>query len=523
MAAEVKYPIGDQSFGEIIRNGCVYVDKTAYIHKMVTEGKYYFLSRPRRFGKSLLVSTLEEYFRGNRELFSRLAIDRLEPEEWNSHPVLHLDLNGKDYTNPSALYEQLEMHLDNWEATYGRNGNVPSVDNRFREVIKSAYVKTGSRVAVLIDEYDKPIVDAQDNEQLVEKYRNILRGFYGVMKSCSDYLKFVFLTGVGKLGQVNIFSGLNNLRDLSMNPEYSAICGITTDELVDNLQQGIRELGRSKGWSAEQTLQALKHNYDGYHFAEDMTDVYNPFSLLNALADKKLSNYWYQSGASKRLYDRLKDWDSPLRDLEGTLVSPRVLETGDVLGNDLEVLFYYTGYLTIKQVMDSFDGELLVLGYPNQEVRDSFFEGLAREWTRMSENKRHIWVNGLRRSIHEGDIDRFLTMIQEFMAGNSYRTNPDTEIHYQDLIYIISRLVGLNVDVERATSDGRIDMMLDGPKAIYIIEFKLDKSPEEALRQIDEKHYDRLYLSLGKPIVKVGVNISTATRTLDSWLIKDDA
>ena len=348
MAAEVKYPIGDQSFGEIIRNGCVYVDKTAYIHKMVTEGKYYFLSRPRRFGKSLLVSTLEEYFRGNRELFRGLAIDRLEPEEWNSHPVLYLDLNGKDYTNPSALYEQLEMHLDNWEAAYGRNGNVPSVDNRFREVIKSAYVKTGSRVAVLIDEYDKPVVDAQDNEQLVEKYRNILRGFYGVMKSCSDYLKFVFLTGVGKLGQVNIFSGLNNLRDLSMNPEYSAICGITTDELINNFQTGIRELGRSKGWSAEQTLQALKHNYDGYHFAEDMTDVYNPFSLLNALADKKLSNYWYQSGASKRLYDRLKDWDSPLRDLEGTMVSPRVLETGDVLGNDLEVLFYYTGYLTIN-------------------------------------------------------------------------------------------------------------------------------------------------------------------------------
>lgn len=520
MAENVKYPIGDQDFRKIRRNGFLYVDKTEYIHRLVNENTYYFLSRPRRFGKSLLVSTMEHYFRGDRELFQGLAIDSLEPEEWKHHAVLHLDLNGQNYDREEALLDQLNIHLDKWEAEYGSTIDSETASGRFRGVIKSACQKTGLGVVVLIDEYDKPIIDAQDDEKLEKAFRDILRGFYGVMKSCSDDLKFVFLTGVGKLGQVNVFSGLNNLRDISMAPEYSAICGITTDELVANFREGIRKMGEENGWSREQTIRELKKHYDGYHFARDLTDVYNPYSLLNALQASYIGGYWYQTGTPTRLFEKLKKWDSPLEDLEGIRIMPRTLESGDVLGNNLEVLFYYTGYLTIKKRLMTRSGERFILGYPNQEVREAFFDGLVATWTGMNDNRRDAWTDKFQDSVLSGDIDGFLTLMKSFMAGNSYRTNPNTEIHYQDLVYIVSRLVGLEADVERATSDGRIDMVLDGPKAIYIIEFKLDQSPEAALRQIEEKQYDLPYRALGKPIVKVGVNISTATRTLDSWVIR---
>lgn len=520
MTQTVRYPIGEQSFREIIRNGYVYVDKTMYIHKLVNENKYYFLSRPRRFGKSLLVTTMEQYFVGNRELFKGLAIDSLQPEEWGRHAVLYLDLNGGIYNNPEALYVKLNNHLDNWQSKYGCKYDSTDVASRFQGVIESAYHKTGIGVVVLIDEYDKPVIDAQDDKDLERAYRNILRGFYGVMKSCSDYLKFVFLTGVGKLGQINVFSGLNNIRDISLDTEYSGICGITTEELLNNFKEGIEKMGRHNGWSYDETVQELKKHYDGYHFAGDLNDVYNPYSLLNALQVSNLGSYWYATGTPTRLYEELNKWDFPLEDLEGIRVAPRTLETGDVLGNNLEVLFYYTGYLTIKQQVKTNSGERYVLGYPNQEVREAFFDGLVRLWTGMSDHRRDTWTDKFQDAILGGDIDGFLTLMQSFLAGNSYRTNPDTEIHYQDLIYIISRLVGLNADVERATSDGRIDMILDTPKAIYIIEFKLDKSPETALQQIEDKQYDRPYRILGKPIVKVGVKISTTTRTIDSWLIR---
>ena len=520
MAENVRYPIGDQSFREIIRNGCVYVDKTTYIHRMVGENKYYFLSRPRRFGKSLLVSTLEHYFRGDRELFKGLAIDSLEPEEWKRHAVLHLDLNGQNYDREEALHDQLNIHLDKWEAEYGSVIDSEIASSRFRGVIESAFQKTGLQVVVLIDEYDKPIIDAQGNDELEKSLRNILRGFYGVMKSCSSYLKFVFLTGVGKLGQMNVFSGLNNLRDISMAPEYSAICGITTDELVANFREGIEDMSHAKGLTREETLQELKRHYDGYHFARDLKDVYNPFSLLNAFQDCNLGKYWYRTGTPTMLYEKLKNWDYPLDDLEDIVVYADTLEDGDVMGDEIEVLFYYTGYLTIKKSITDDDGEKYVLGYPNLEVRSGFFNGLVKRSLGMNDRKRMDWVSRFRGAVTAGDIDGFLTLMKSFMAGNSYRTNPNTEIHYQDVVYIVSRLVGLEADVERATSDGRIDMVLDGPKAIYIIEFKLDKSPEAALRQIEEKQYDLPYRALGKPIVKVGVNISTATRTLDSWIIQ---
>ncbi len=520
MEQTVRYPIGDQSFREIIRNGCVYVDKTMYIHRMVEANKYYFLSRPRRFGKSLLVSTMEHYFRGHRELFKGLAIDRLEPEEWKRHAVLHLDFNGKRYAGVSDLHSQLNSHLNVWEQEYGSTEKAQEVDLRFKGIIKSACQKTGLGVVVLIDEYDKPIIDVQDDEDLEKDFRDILRGFYGVMKSCSDDLKFVFLTGVGKLGQVNVFSGLNNIRDISLSPDYSAICGITTEELLDSFQEGIRQMGEVNGWSYDRTVMELKQHYDGYHFARDLTDVYNPYSLLNALQDSYLGSYWYQTGTPTRLLEKLTRWDFPVQDLEDTMIAPRTLEVGDVLGDELEVLFYYTGHLTIKDYVRTDNGPRYVLGYPNQEVRESFFDGVVKKWTGMVGKKRDIWADKLRGAIRAGDIDGFLTLMKSFMAGNSYRTNPDTEIHYQDLVYIVSRLVGLEVDVERATSDGRIDMVIDGPKAIYIIEFKLDQSPEVALQQIEDKQYDLPYRALGKPTVKVGVNISTATRTIDSWIIR---
>lgn len=518
MTQTINYPIGIQNFSKLINGGYLYIDKTMYIHRLSVTGGYYFLSRPRRFGKSLLASTMEEYFRGNRDLFKGLAIDRLQPEKWIKHPVLHLDFTQRGYNSPDDLLKALNYTLDNWEKEYGEPNTDDSPDGRFNRLIRNLYERYRCKVVVLIDEYDKPIIDAADIETQTHN-RKILHDFYGVMKGNDQYLKFVFLTGVGKLGQINIFSGLNNIRDISLLPEFSAICGITTDELTAGFKEGIECLGKTKNWPTERTLQELKTNYDGYHFAEDLTDVYNPFSLLNALASSKILNYWYYTGTPTRLYEELKEWRKPLGDLENVRILENSLQVGNVLSKKPIITMFYTGYLTIKSY-DSSNG-LYTLGYPNREVRESFVNGLMEILTGVDTEDRILWVEEMRAKINDGDIDGFLRLMQTFMAGNSYRTNPNTEIHYQNLIYFASRLINLNVDMERATSDGRMDMTINGPKGIYIIEFKLDRSPQEALRQIDEKQYALPFQHAAKPIVKIGVNISSEKRNIDSWLINE--
>ena len=515
----VKYPIGMASFREIRKGGYQYVDKTVYIHQLVSQGKYFFLSRPRRFGKSLLISTMECYFRAERELFRGLAIDCMEPEEWTEYPVLRLDFTRGGYNDTDDLRNFLGKVVDAWEKEYGTSHPEQTPDWRFDKVIHDIYEQTGRQVVILIDEYDSAIVDVHDKPELEAANRKTLHDFYRVMKANEDYLKFVFLTGVGKIGQINVFSGLNNLIDISLHPDYSAICGITTQELVDNFREGIEELGQRRKWSFDKTLQELKAQYDGYHFTEDLIDVYNPFSVVNALFDKSIRSYWFQSGTPTRLVRQFleNDWGTP--DLEGTVVKMDTLGSGDVLGSNLALSCYYTGYLTIKSY--NMRRQSFTLGYPNTEVRTGFFKSLVEAVKKWDTGRTDSFVDSLRDFIDDGDIEGFLRELQSFLAGIPYMSHTDKESQWQKDILIIARLVGMNVEVERRTSRGRMDMVLDGPKAIYILEFKYGSTPQEALAQIDEKEYSLPYRNTlnAKPVVKVGVNISPETRNIDGWVI----
>lgn len=516
----VKYPVGMASFREIRKGGFLYVDKTMYIHQLVSLGKYFFLSRPRRFGKSLMISTMESYFRGERELFQGLAIDRLEPEEWIKYPVLRLDFTRGGYNEPGDLTRFLGKIVDAWEKEYGTSHPDQTPDWRFDKIIHDIYEQTGRQVVILIDEYDSPIVDSHDNPELEAANRKTLHDFYRVMKANEDNLKFVFLTGVGKIGQINVFSGLNNLKDISLHPDYSAICGITTQELLDNFKEGIDRLAEDMELSPEEALAELKNHYDGYHFSQKLIDVYNPFSLANALFDRSIRDYWFNSGTPSRLVREFlnNDWGRP--DLEGTVVSVSDLDSGDVLGDNLALTCYYTGYLTIKDYDQEY--EEFTLGYPNVEVRRGFFNSLLRSLKKQDAMGTNNFVHSLRRFIRHDDIDGFLHEMQSFLAGVPYLSYTDKETQWQKDILIIGRLVGLNVDVERRTSRGRIDMVLDGTKAIYILEFKYGSTPDTALEQINEKEYALPYEnSLNKKrIVKVGVNISPDTRNIDGWEIQ---
>ena len=516
----IKYPVGQSSFREIRKGGFLYVDKTMYIHELASTGKYFFLSRPRRFGKSMLISTMDSYFRGERELFDGLAIDRLEPGEWTRHPVLRLDFMRGGYRAAGELQGVLSDVLSEWEEQYGELSSDEAPARRFTNVIREAYRRTGRQVVILIDEYDKPIIDVADNKELEAEHRRILHDFYGVMKASEDCLKFVFLTGVGKLGQINVFSGLNNLKDISLHPDYSAICGITTQELLDNFKEGIDKLAEDMEVSPEEALAELKNHYDGYHFSQKLIDVYNPFSLANALFDRSIRDYWFNSGTPTRLVNEFlrNDWGKP--DLEGTVVSVSDLDSGDVLGDNLALTCYYTGYLTIKDYDQEY--EEFTLGYPNVEVRRGFFNSLLRSLKKQDAMGTNNFVHSLRRFIRHDDIDGFLHEMQSFLAGVPYLPYTDKETQWQKDILIIGRLVGLNVDVERRTSRGRFDMVLDGTTAIYILEFKYGSTPEKALEQINEKEYDLPYEnSLNtKRIVKVGVNISPDTRNIDGWIIQ---
>ena len=519
--AKILYPVNVQSFRKIREYGYVYVDKTAYIHELANPGGYFFLSRPRRFGKSLLISTMECYFRGERELFRGLDIDLLEPEEWTKYPVLRLDFTRGGYNNAEDLPRLLEKMVNDWEREYGTSHPDQTPDWRFDKVIHDIYEQTGQQVVILIDEYDSPIVDVHDKPELEAANRKTLHDFYRVMKANEDYLKFVFLTGVGKIGQINVFSGLNNLTDISLDIRYSAICGITTQELHACFQEGINELGQEMDKTPEQALQMLKDQYDGYHFSKRLVDIYNPFSVIKALYYRDIGDYWFQSGTPTRLVMQFleQDWGTP--DLEGTVVSSSNMESGDVLGSDLALACFYTGYLTIKSYNQK--RRSYTLGYPNAEVRTGFFEYMMEVVRKWDSGRVYSFVESLRDFIDDSDIEGFLRELQSFLAGIPYMNDTNTEPQWQKDILIIARLVGANVDVERRTSYGRMDMVLDSQKAIYIIEFKYGGTPEEALAQINEKEYALPFQnSLNKkPIVKVGVNISKNTRNIDGWIIEN--
>ena len=512
-----KLPIGIQSFEDLRNKGFKYVDKTAIVYKLVTEGKYYFLSRPRRFGKSLMLNTLESYFLGKRELFEGLAIAELE-HDWTEYPVLHLDLNTQKYDSLEALSTLLDEEVTKWERIYGKDESESAIGRRFQGIIRRACEKTGRQVVILVDEYDKPMLQAIGKPELQEAYRATLKGFYGALKSMDGCIRFAFLTGVTKLGKVSVFSDLNNLRDLSMLPQYHGICGITEEELHSNFEKEVSELADAQNMTVEEAYAALRENYDGYHFCEEaMPGVYNPFSLLNAFTNRKIDYYWFETGTPTYLVELLKQHQYNLSGIEKEEVVSDVLNSIDIASTNPLPVIYQSGYLTIKGYDEEFG--LYKLGFPNKEVRQGFVRFLIPSYTDVDAVGSGFEISRFVRSLREGDIEGFMERLQSFLSACPYELEPQQERHFQSVMFILTALCGYHVEIESHTNKGRMDMTIKTKDYIYIFEFKFNKSAEEALTQIDEKGYAEPFKSDGRSIVKVGVNFSTACRNIDRWVV----
>ena len=516
--SEMKFPVGIQSFEDLRNKGFVYIDKTALVYQLVDTGKYYFLSRPRRFGKSLLMSTIEAYLSGRKDLFEGLALEKLETE-WTQYPILHLDLNSQKYDTPEALTEVLDETLTKWETVYGSNDAEIGLGRRFGGVMQRAYEKTGRQVVVLIDEYDKPLLQAYGNDDLLNDYRGTLKAFYGNLKSCDKYIKFALLTGVTKFGKVSVFSDLNNLMDISMDLRYAPICGITEGELHDYFDNEIQLLAEAQKMTVEETYAKLKEDFDGYHFHEDAEGMYNPFSILNTLAKRQFRDYWFETGTPTLLVDMLRNCDYDLAALTSEEVTTDVLDCIFDNDNPLPVIFQ-SGYLTIK----SYDKEFntFTLCYPNREVKEGFIRFLLPYYT---QNKRHNTFD-LRRFVQDlrsGRVEEFMTRLQSLFADTPYLLvhGGDRERHYHNVIYLLTRLMGFYVKAEYQTAAGRIDMVLETSDYVYVMEFKLNGSAEEALQQINDKGYALPFLSSGKKVFKIGINFSAETKSIDRWAIEE--
>lgn len=493
------------------------MDKTAEIYKLAKEGRYYFLSRPRRFGKSLLVSTMEAYFSGRKELFSGLAIEKLEAE-WKQHPVLHLDLSGVSYTDESVLERVLSDKLAKWETLYGAVNTSDILGLRFKEVIEAAYNKTGNQVAILIDEYDKPIIDNLGNEPTLSHLRSTLQGFYSVMKSMDARIRFGFLTGVTKIGKMSVFSGLNNLNDISMIPDYVDICGISETELHEYFDESISELSSANEMSKEECYVKLKSMYDGYHFCEDSIGIYNPFSLLNTFQNKKFREYWFETGTPGFLVEVMRKTSFDVTTLENQTVDSTLMSNADAIFENPVPYLFQSGYLTITGYNDMF--RLYRLGFPNQEVKNGFLNCLLKYYVPMSPDMSGTTlIYQLWHSIIEGNPKSFMQILSSLFANTSYQIQGETEKDFQYAMYIISALLGEYVQVERTTSNGRIDLIIQTKEFIYIFELKVNADADVALRQIDEKGYARPFEGDSRKLFKIGVNFSTATRRIEDWKI----
>ena len=512
-----KYPIGIQSFENIRKEGYLYVDKTALVYQLVQTGKYYFLSRPRRFGKSLLLSTLQAYYEGKKELFEGLAMASLE-KDWKTYPVLHLDLNAQRYDSVDSLISILNDTLCEWERLYGTQESETTLSLRFKGVIQRAAEKTGRNVVVLIDEYDKPMLQAIHNKELQSSYRNILKAFYGVLKSKDAYLQFALLTGVTKFSKVSVFSDLNNLMDISMDNRYATICGITEQELVTDLGEYIRDLSETLQMSYEDLLRELQERYDGYHFVENSEGLYNPFSLLNTFARKKLGNYWFETGTPTYLVELLKENHYPLEHLTYEQATADTLTGIDTVDSSPIPVLYQSGYLTIKDYDPEF--ETYTLGFPNKEVEEGFTRFLLPYYAHIRSGSSAFHIVNFVKEVRSGDIDGFMKRLQSFFSDTPYELVRDLELHYQNVLFIIFRLVGFYTQAEYHTSEGRVDLVIRTDQFIYVMEFKLDGTAEEALQQIEEKQYALPFASDPRRLFKVGVNFSNATRNIEKWLVR---
>ncbi|MFS2810060.1 ATP-binding protein [Parabacteroides distasonis] len=514
------YPLGIQTFSKLREGNYVYVDKTDLVYRLVHgASNYVFLSRPRRFGKSLLASTLRSYFEGRKELFEGLAIEKLE-KEWTSYPVLHFDMSLGKHMDREQLNRYLLFQLADMEKTYGVTMDSEDANLRLTNLIKCAYEQTGQKVVVLIDEYDAPLLDVVHEEKDLPVLRNVMRNFYSPLKACDPYLRFVFLTGITKFSQLSIFSELNNMLNISLFPEYATLCGITEEEVREQMGEGIDRLAEKLGVSPEEALKSLKQNYDGYHFAWPSPDIYNPFSLLNALANGRIDSYWFGSGTPTYLIEMLRKYHVIPQEIGNRKCVAADFDAPTERMTSITPLLYQSGYVTIKGY--SRFSDLYQLDIPNKEVRIGLMRSLLPNYVRRPAELNTL-IAEMAEKIYEDDMEGALRLMRTYLSTIPYCDNTHYEGHYQQLLYVIFTLIGNYVDVEVRTPRGRVDMVLRTPSTLYVIELKLDQSAKAAMEQIDLKEYPERFALCGLPIVKVGINFSTEKRTIEGWKIEGNA
>ena len=501
------YPIGIQTFEEIRKLDNLYIDKTEYIYRMThTDGKYFFLSRPRRFGKSLLVSTFKSYFEGKKELFEGLAIEKLE-KEWTAYPVLHFSLAGGKHMEKEQLDRYLLYILKENEDRFGVDCDSPDPNVRLLNLIKTVTAKTGKQAVVLIDEYDAPLLDVAHEKEKLDVLRNTMRNFYSPLKDCEPLLRFVFLTGITKFSQLSIFSELNNITNVSMDEPYAGICGITKEELLTQMSDDIDALAEHLELSREETIQELKDHYDGYHFTWPSPDVFNPYSLLNCFADGKLKAYWFGSGTPTYLIEKMREFHVLPSQLGRVRAKASSFDAATERMTSLTPLLYQSGYLTIKDYEKKID--VYTLDFPNKEIEVGLFDSLLPGYLGSGIDEGRVVIADISSYINSGEMDEALQMLADFLETIPYCDNTNYEGHYQQMLYIFfALLTSYDILVEQHTAKGRIDITMETADTIYVMELKFNKSAEEALAQIEAKHYADAFKMSGKKVVKIGLNFS---------------
>ena len=515
------YPIGIQTFEEIRNLDNVYIDKTAYVYHMThTSGKYFFLSRPRRFGKSLLVSTFHSYFEGRRDLFEGLAIEKLE-KEWAEYPVLHFDMSLGKHMEKEQLNRYLIYVLENNERRFGIVCDSPDPNVRLANLIKTLFEKTGKQLVVLIDEYDAPLLDVAHEEENLDALRYVMRNFYSPLKAADPMLRFVFMTGITKFSQLSIFSELNNIKNVSMDEPYAGICGITKEELLTQMSEDIDELAGKLKLTREETVQELKDHYDGYHFCWPSPDVFNPFSLLNCFADGKMNAYWFGSGTPTYLINMMRKFGVQPSSLKGIQAKASAFDAPTEMMKSITPLLYQSGYITIKDYDDM--SQLYTLDLPNREIKVGLLESLLPNYLEGLADEGDVAVARMSVLIRQNKMEEALQLLADFLATVPYCDNTHYEGHWQQTLYIMfALLTNYKILVEQRTAKGRIDITLETKTTVYVMELKFNRSVEDALDQIEAKHYADAFKLKGKPVVKVGLNFSLkdGVNTLE-WKIKD--
>ena len=514
------YPVGIQTFERIRKENKLYIDKTEYIYRMTHSGGcYFFLSRPRRFGKSLLVSTFESYFSGKKELFEGLAIEKLE-QKWMEYPVLHFDMSGGKHMEKEQLEDYLSNRLEAEERKWGTTHSKRGVNDRLTELITTAYEISGKQVVVLIDEYDAPMLDVAHERKTLDELRNVMRNFYSPLKMCEPMLRFVFLTGITKFSQVSIFSELNNIKNISLDDEYAGVCGITKEELLTQMSEDIDVLAEALEMTREETIAKLKENYDGYHFSPASPDVFNPYSLLNCFDDKNFGAYWFSSGTPTYLINMLRKFKVLPAKIGRSLARSSAFDAPTENLKTITPLLYQSGYITIK----GYDkmSQLFTLDLPNKEIKVGLFESLLPYYLEgMYAEEGDVAIAQMSVLIRQGDMDGALRLLQEFLGTVPYCNNTNYEGHYQQVLFIIfTLLTHFVVDVEVHTPNGRVDVVMETEDTLYLIELKLNKSAQSAMQQINLKQYDQRFARCGKPIVKVGVNFDAKKGNIEDWIIE---